>query len=129
MSFVCDSKEEKDKVLSQLKIVIRAMYSSPPLQGARLASEVLNTPELYKMWKDELQVMSGRINAMRSKVVSELKDAGSTKDWSHITKQIGMFAYTGLNPEQVMSLRDKYHIYMTMDGRISMAGLNEKNVS
>lgn len=79
-------------MLSQVKIVIRGMYSSPPIHGAKLASEVLNTPELYDMWKEELIVMSGRIMKMRSKVVEELKNVGSTKDWSHITKQIGMFA-------------------------------------
>jgi len=68
------------------------MYSSPPLQGARLALEVLDTPELYSMWKSELVVMSGRINKMRSAVVQELKNAGNTQDWSHIVNQIGMFA-------------------------------------
>lgn len=62
------------------------------------------------MWEDELKLMSGRINEMRTKLVQELKDAGNTRDWSHITKQIGMFAYTGLSPDQVTNLRDKYHI-------------------
>ena len=37
-----------------------------------------------------------------------------------------MFAYTGLTKEQVQLLTDKYHIYMTFDGRISMAGLSAK---
>ena len=39
-----------------------------------------------------------------------------------------MFAYTGLNTSQVNELRDKYGIYMTADGRISIAGLNTKNL-
>ncbi len=49
-------------------------------------------------------------------------------DWSHITRQIGMFCYSGLSPVHVAALR-KEHIYMTMDGRISMCGVTEKNVA
>jgi len=39
-----------------------------------------------------------------------------------------MFCYSGLTPEQVGKMRDEYHIYMTKDGRISMAGVNSSNV-
>ena len=45
-----------------------------------------------------------------------------------MTSQIGMFAYTGLSPEQVEKLKNEYHIYMTSDGRISIAGLNTHNI-
>ena len=65
---------------------------------------------------------------MRSGLVSNLKELGSTHDWSHVTSQIGMFAYTGLSTDQVHELRNKYSIYMTDDGRISIAGLNTKNL-
>jgi len=41
--------------------------------------------------------MADRIASMRIALVENLKKAGSTHDWSHITKQIGMFAYTGLS--------------------------------
>lgn len=39
-----------------------------------------------------------------------------------------MFSFTGLKPEQVDKLAEKAHIYLTRDGRISMAGLNDSNV-
>ena len=58
-----------------------------------------------------------------------MKAAGSTKDWSHITDQIGMFAYTGLSKEQVQQMRDESAVYCTLDGRISVAGLNKNNVA
>jgi len=38
------------------------------------------------------------------------------------------FSYTGLKPEQTKALAEKAHIYMTSEGRISMAGLNSGNV-
>lgn len=72
--------------------------------------------------------MSGRIKEMRGALVKKLADHGSKHDWSHVTSQIGMFAYTGLSSEQVEELKSKYHIYMTSDGRISIAGLNTHNI-
>lgn len=65
---------------------------------------------------------------MRQGLVQKLKDLGNEHDWSHATSQIGMFAYTGLNKEQVTELREKHAIYMTADGRISIAGLTTKNL-
>jgi aspartate/tyrosine/aromatic aminotransferase len=39
--------------------------------------------------------------------------------------QIGMFSYTGLTKAQCLHMRDRWHIYMTLDGRISMAGVRQ----
>lgn len=72
--------------------------------------------------------MSGRIQEMRFALVKSLKAQGSEHDWSHITNQIGMFAYTGLNKAQVDDLISNSSIYMTGDGRISLAGLNTGNI-
>jgi len=65
---------------------------------------------------------------MRGLLVDKLKDVGSTHDWSHITSQIGMFAFTGMSKEMVETLTSEYFIFMTLDGRISLAGINDKNV-
>ena len=72
--------------------------------------------------------MSGRMHEMRHSLVAKLKALGNEHDWSHVTSQIGMFAFTGLNKDQVNELREKHAIYMTMDGRISIAGLNTGNI-
>jgi aspartate aminotransferase len=125
----CSNPEEHKAVLSQLKIVIRPMYSNPPVEGARIAAAVLNNPELKTQWHQELKGMADRIKSMRTSLVNELRKAGSTKDWSHITNQIGMFCYTGLNEKQVETLKTKHHLYMTTDGRISIAGLTSQNVA
>jgi aspartate aminotransferase len=37
-------------------------------------------------------------------------------------------SFTGLNPSQTKALAEKAHVYMTADGRISMAGLNAGNI-
>lgn len=65
---------------------------------------------------------------MRASLRKHLEDLGSTKNWNHITDQIGMFCYTGLTSEQVDRLREEYHVYCTSDGRISIAGITSENV-
>lgn len=125
---VTNSKEERDAVLSQLLILIRPMYSNPPLYGARIVSTILNNPELKAEWHKEVKVMADRIILMRELLVKNLKELGSKHDWSHITNQIGMFCFTGLKPEHVEKLTSEWHVYLTKDGRISMAGVSSDKV-
>jgi aspartate aminotransferase len=128
LSVVCKDTEEKERVESQLKIIIRPMYSNPPLHGARIVQEVLSDAGLSKQWAEECADMSSRIIDMRQLLRDGLAKQGSTKDWSHITDQIGMFAFTGLTTEQVLKMRSEYSVYCTDDGRISIAGINSNNV-
>lgn len=127
-SIVADNPQEQERLLSQLLILIRPLHSSTPIYGARIVSTVLNNPELASQWSQDVRTMADRIIAMRQALVSHLRDKGSAHNWSHITKQIGMFAYTGLNPTQSRLLTENHHIYLTLDGRISIAGLNTRNV-
>lgn len=128
LTFVCGSAAEAKPVESQIKIIIRAMYSNPPVNGARIATTVLTDPELRAEWLVEVKGMADRINGMRALLVSHLKQKGSQKNWSHITNQIGMFCFTGLTSDQVNRLMKEYSIYLTQDGRISVAGITSKNV-
>lgn len=127
-SMICNSKEEADIILTHLKLIARRAYSNPPKYGAQLVDIVLSDPDLYKLWKEDLIVMSSRINEMRNALHQNLKDLGSKRNWDHIKDQIGMFAYTGLSRDLVLKLRKEEHIYFTDDGRISISGLNSKNV-
>ena len=65
---------------------------------------------------------------MRKALRDELENMKTPGTWNHITDQIGMFSYTGLTTKQCEILINKYHIYLLKSGRISMAGINEKNV-
>lgn len=128
-SLVTESSEERVRVESQLKILARAMYSNPPIHGARIVAEVLGSPELNKQWRDEVKIMSQRIIDMRHLLRDSLRESGSTRNWDYITDQIGMFCYTGLSPDQVDKMIEEWHIYMTRNGRISMAGVNTSNAA
>ena len=128
LSVLCQSKEEADRVLSQLKIAIRTNYSTPPIHGGAVVAAVLNTPELRALWEKELGEMRVRIKAMRSKLVDGLKAAGVKQDMSFMTEQIGMFSYSGLSKEQMLRLRSEFGVYGTDTGRICVAALNSKNI-
>ncbi|KAI9802485.1 MAG: hypothetical protein M1825_002870 [Sarcosagium campestre] len=136
-SIVCDSVEEKKRVDSQVKILVRPLYSNPPVHGARIASQILNNEQLNKQWLGEVKGMADRIITMRALLKKNLEELGSKHDWSHITSQIadeatapkiGMFAYTGLKPEQMDKLAKEHSVYATKDGRISVAGITTGNV-
>jgi aspartate/tyrosine/aromatic aminotransferase len=125
---VCANEELAAAVLSQLKIFIRQAYSSPPKHGAAVANKVLTSPALKQQWLDELNFMSNRIVQMRDELRGRLEKKGTPGTWNHITDQIGMFSFTGLTEPQVERMVNEFSIYMTKDGRISMAGLNPNNV-
>jgi aspartate aminotransferase len=59
-SVVAASKEEAERVNSQLKVIVRPMYSNPPIHGARIVAEVLSDPQLKAQWLNECKAMADR---------------------------------------------------------------------
>ena len=128
LSIVADSADQADRVLSQLKQVIRTNYSNPPTHGATVVGLVLNTPELNALWQEELGEMRERILLMRKLLVEQLAAKGAKRDFSFVAEQRGMFSYSGLTKEQVDRLRDEFAIYAVSSGRICVAALNLNNI-
>ena len=128
LSVVCSSAEEGSRVLSQLKLVIRANYSTPPTFGAHVVATVLTTPALRAMWEEELASMRERIHATRVQLVQRLRAAGVVDDLHYITQQIGMFSYSGLSQAQMQRLRSEFGVYGLDSGRICVAAINSRNI-
>ena len=128
LSIVCADAAEAKRVLSQLKPVVRTLYSNPPTHGARLVATVLGDPELRAQWETELGEMRDRIKEMRAALVAGLQAEGITDDISFITDQVGMFSYSGLRKDQMVRLREEFSVYGTDKGRICVAALNPKNI-
>ncbi|MBA0649658.1 hypothetical protein Goklo_017200 [Gossypium klotzschianum] len=128
LSVLCEDEKQAVAVKSQLQQLARPMYSNPPVHGALIVSTILSDPDLKKQWLKEVKVMADRIIGMRTALRGNLEKLGSPLSWQHITNQIGMFCYSGLTPEQVDRLTNEFHIYMTRNGRISMAGVTTGNV-
>src|SRR5690606_16004280 len=124
LTLVTGGDEESTRVLSQLKRVIRTNYSNPPTHGGALVSTVLNTPELYAQWAEELD----RIRTMRHQLVEKIQAQGVDQDFSFVKAQRGMFSYSGLTKAQVDRLREDFGIYAVGSGRICVAALNSGNI-
>lgn len=128
LSVVTVSSEEQVRVTSQLKKMVRANYSSPPIFGAAIVGHVLSNDALRQEWFDELTEMRQRIHAMREKFTALLNEGQTKKDFSFIRHQQGMFSYSGLSKEQAQKLRNEHGIYILDTGRICIAALNEYNI-
>lgn len=126
--FVAKTKDKANAVKQQIAKIVRPNYSNPPADGARIAKMILKDPTLRAAWEKELSDMSNRIIQMRGLLRGTLEKLGTPGDWSHITTQIGMFTYTGLSVAQCKVMKSKHHVYLLDTGRVSMAGVNSKNV-
>lgn len=128
LSIAAATAEEAARVLSQLKRVVRTNYSNPPIHGGQVVATVLATPELRKLWEEELAGMRVRIREMRQALVQKLKDKAPAHDFAFVNQQCGMFSYSGLTKPQVDRLRDEFSIYAVDTGRICVAALNSRNI-
>uniref|UniRef100_A0A3B3T386 Aspartate aminotransferase n=1 Tax=Paramormyrops kingsleyae TaxID=1676925 RepID=A0A3B3T386_9TELE len=128
LTVVANDGENLARVLSQMEKIVRTTWSNPPSQGARLVAVTLTTPELFEEWKGNVKTMADRVLLMRAQLKAKLQGLGTPGTWDHITQQIGMFSFTGLNPKQVEFLIKEKHVYLMASGRINMCGLTSKNI-
>ncbi|NLS12688.1 aspartate/tyrosine/aromatic aminotransferase [Vibrio sp. SM6] len=113
---------------SQVKAIIRSIYSNPPAHGAAVVTYILNDAELRSEWEQEVAEMRNRIQEMRELFVATLKQEGVDADFSFIERQNGMFSFSGLTKEQVEQLKSEFAIYIVGSGRISVAGMTKENM-
>ncbi|MCW3173781.1 amino acid aminotransferase [Shewanella subflava] len=128
VTLVAEDKATAERSFSQIKKTIRSNYSNPPAHGGLIVSTILADDMLKAEWEAELAEMRERIAQMRTLFVDSLKAEGVSQDFSFISRQNGMFSFSGLNKEQVNRLRDEFAIYIVGSGRISVAGLTKDNM-
>ncbi|KAH7151732.1 aspartate aminotransferase [Dactylonectria estremocensis] len=126
---VCPAVDTTAAVHDQLRFLVRSEFSSSPAYGARLVDIVLSDPEREAAWRKELHTIYERLQGNRAKLFNLLNNVYKTPgDWSIITKGTGLFSLLPLTPNQCTELQDKYHIYLVTTGRVTISGLNEKNM-
>ena len=128
LSILCDGPKASHCVQSQLDKIARNTWSTCPAHGAIIADTILRDEEIRGIWEQDLITMTNRISDLRTLFVKKLTLAGSPHNWSHIIRQNGMFAYTGIGASNVKDLIDEHHVYLTNDGRMSVSSLNDKNI-
>ena len=115
-------------MLANASNVARGIYSMPPDHGAAIVSYILHDPALRAQWVQELKEMRNRLNGLRKLLVDSLSARKTPVDFSFIAKERGMFSFLGITKEQVIRLRDQFHIYMVESSRVNIAGINHGNV-
>ena len=128
LTLVATTHEIATAAFSQIKSGIRGNYSNPPSHGAAIVTTILNDQALYEQWVQEVADMRVRIQEMRDLFVATLKEKGVEGDFSFISRQLGMFSFSGLTPEQVNRLKDEFAVYIVGSGRISVAGMTKSNM-
>ncbi len=129
LTVVAADRASAEASMSHVKTCIRSNYSNPPAHGARIVATILSDSNLRAQWEQEVAAMRDRINGMRRTFVETMRKVGSTRDWSFIEQQRGMFSFSGLTPVQVDQLRSEYAIYIVGNGRINVAGMTEQNLT
>ncbi len=115
-------------VRSQLALMARNLWSTPPAHGAEVVATILGDIDLKALWLDELDGMRARIADLRLGLVEALRPHGLAERFAHVAIQRGMFSYTGLTPEQVRRLREEHSVYMVGSGRANIAGLDAERL-
>ena len=127
-TLVAENADIAATALTQVKSIIRTLYSNPASHGGATVATVLNDPQLRQEWENELTEMRERIKKMRHLFVQLLKKYGAKQDFGFIMEQNGMFSFSGLSAEQVDRLREEFAIYAVRSGRINVAGITEDNI-
>lgn len=128
LTFVTTDPGEAGRVMSRAKLTVRANYSNPPAHGGKVVEIVLGTPELRKLWEQEVTGMRNRIHQMRRMFVDGLKAKGVKRNFEFIVEQRGMFSFCGVTVDEVKQLKEQYGIYLVDNGRINVAAMTPSNM-
>lgn len=128
LTAVAATPADAETAMSHLKATARVIYSNPPAHGGMIVTTILKDPELSKLWKNELDGMRDRIAQARIALAQGLTERGVPMDCSFMTKQKGMFSFSGLTKDQVEFLKKEKAIYIVGSGRINVAGLTHGNL-
>ncbi len=128
ITFIAETSEQADIVVSQAMSTARSIYSMPPAHGALLVSMVLGDPQLRSQWEAELEEVRLRIKSMRNLLCDSLENNAAGMDFSHIKRQNGMFSFLGITTPQLERLRTEFGIYIVSSTRINLAGVNSNNI-
>uniref|UniRef100_A0A915E851 Aspartate aminotransferase, mitochondrial n=1 Tax=Ditylenchus dipsaci TaxID=166011 RepID=A0A915E851_9BILA len=95
------NKDAHASYAKNMGLYVKDPHPSYDLQSSGVRSsncyKILTDPNLRKQWLVDLKDL--------------LAKEGSTRNWDHIVNQIGMFCFTGLNPDQVEKLTKEHSVY------------------
>ena len=128
ITLICESEKACAASSTLLASAARSNYSMPPDHGAAIVQLILNSPELYSVWEDELTEVRNRINSLRFVFAEKLNGSKIPRDFSFIKNEKGMFSFLGASANQIQELINSYGIYLVNSSRINVASINDSNI-
>ncbi len=128
VTLICESEKTCAASSTLLASAARSNYSMPPDHGAAIVQLILNSPELYSAWEDELTEVRNRINSLRFVFAEKLNGSKIPRDFSFIKNEKGMFSFLGASANQIQELINSYGIYLVNSSRINVASINDSNI-
>ncbi len=122
------SAERTGAMKSHVLNVARQIYSMPPAHGGLLVTDILSTPDLDRLWRDELEAMRTTVIANRVLLTKTATEHQLGDRLQYIARQNGMFSLLPMTEPQVLALRERHGVYVAGTGRANLCGVNAGNV-
>jgi len=120
--------QHKESLTRFVRDTIRGIYFMPPDHGAAVIAEVLNTPELYHSWRQEIDRIRTRIRDCRLGLALALESSADSQSFDYLRQQQGMFSCFPLSPDQLSLLEQEFAIYLLPSGRINFAAMTNNDI-
>ncbi|MCR8922612.1 aromatic amino acid transaminase [Dasania sp. GY-MA-18] len=127
LTVLSESQKQADIIQNILVDIATGLYFTPPSHPGAVVKEILTDTALSALWKQELSDVRKRINLVRRELSYSLISLGI--DAGYLADQSGMFSLLDLTYEQIVTMREKYSIYIVGSGRINIAGINSNNIN
>ena len=118
-----------ESISRKLRDTARQLYFMAPDHAATVVQEILSTPELEKLWRDELDALRQSIGSKRKALRTTLEAGNPGFDAAFVEKQLGMFSCLPISADEQRFLEEHYHIYMLPDARVNVAAMSERQAS
>ncbi|EDM67228.1 aspartate aminotransferase [Moritella sp. PE36] len=128
LSFFSRSKDEVQSFDGYAKSIIRSTYSMPPQLLAGQVAHVISNVEIFDKWIDEVAIVRDTLYMRKEILINTLETSGLAHLVSN-TKSNGMFLNLLLSSEEIEQLVVQFGIYILGNGRLSLAGLQKKDIN
>jgi len=113
-------------IRGRLRDAVRQLYFMAPDHGAAIVHEILSTPELEALWREELDGIRNHVSGMRAGLKATIEQANPGVDASFLLRQHGMFSCLPISAAEQRELEQRYHIYMLPNARVNVAAMNAR---
>lgn len=118
--------KDRNSVQGRLRDTLRQLYFMPPNHGAAIVHEILSTPELTALWRNELDEIRRHVVQMRKALRKTIENKNPEFDAAFIERQHGMFSCLPISDAEQLLIEQQFHIYMLPNARVNVAAMSTR---